>query len=82
MLGVVYNHKNSIKNVFVGFVMWVVEEKEQGDTGNTILVTDVLLHVISLGWDHQTFIRTQLKSASDSDQLIGPLLRESHWLPG
>lgn len=46
MLGVVYNHKNSIKNVFVGFVMWVVEEKEQGGTGNTILVTD-LLHVIS-----------------------------------
>lgn len=46
MLGVVYNHKNSIKNVFVGFVMWVVE-KEQGDTDTTILVTDVPLHVIS-----------------------------------
>lgn len=47
MLGVVYNHKNSIKNVFVDFVMWVVGEKEQGDTGNTNLVTDVPLHAIS-----------------------------------
>lgn len=47
MLGVVYNHKNSIKNVFVGFVMWLVEEKEQGDTGNTILVINVPLHVRS-----------------------------------
>lgn len=46
MLGV-YNHKNSIKNVFVGFVMWLVEEKELGDTGGNILVINVPLHVIS-----------------------------------
>lgn len=47
MLGVVYNLKNSIKNVFVGSVMWHVEEKDRGDTGNTILVINVPLHVIS-----------------------------------
>lgn len=35
MLGVVYSHKNSIKNVFTGNVMWFVE-KEQGDPGNII----------------------------------------------
>lgn len=53
--------------------MWFVEEKT-GRHRQHRLVINVPLPVI-LGWGYKNLIRTQLKS--DSDQLIGPLLRGS-----